>query len=123
MTEYLLWYQIFSDLMPEAFFGESLDDCTETFFMKFRDWVNFQNTRLPTEQLKVDAFSHCLCNRATLWWNSVVLAANVPATLNGLKDFFFAKFRVAKTSQELRCEIRDCKYVPGVSCLHMLNKF
>ncbi len=113
----------FSDLMPEAFSGVGIKYDTETFFMKFRSWVNFQEARLPTEDAKIGAFKYVLSDTATLWWNSIIAGQNVPATLNALKYLFYAKFRVTKTRQELKRELRECKYIPGVSCLPMLNKF
>ncbi len=52
-----------------------------------------------------------------------MVTGNVPATLNELRDVFFANFRVSKTRQELKKELKECKYVLGVSCLPMINKF
>lgn len=64
-----------------------------------------------------------MSDTAILWWNAVVTAGNVPATLNELRDLFYAKFRVSKTRQELKRELKEYKYVSGVSCLQMINTF
>lgn len=56
----------------------------KVFFMKFRSWANFQEARLPDDASKVAAFKYVLSGTATLWWNSVIAANNVPATLNGM---------------------------------------
>ncbi len=65
----------------------------------------------------------CFSDTAMLWWNAVQANHEVPATLNALRDIFYAKFRVCKTRQKLKRELKDCKYIQGVSCLPMINKF
>ncbi len=44
----------------------------------------------------------------------------MPSTVN---DDLFAKFRIAKTRQEWKKELEQCKYVPSTSTLPMINKF
>ncbi len=47
----------------------------------------------------------------------------MPATVNDLHRKLFAKFRIAKTRQQWKKELEQCKYVPGTSSLSMINKF
>ncbi len=71
----------------------------------------------------MDTFKYVLSDTAILWWNAVIASGNIPGTINEQKDLLYTKFRVSKTRQELKRDIKECKYVPGVSCLSMTNKF
>ncbi len=113
----------FRDHMPEPFSAEGYNYDCEDFFRRFKSWVQFQEARLPDDDTKVDAFKYVLSDSAILWWNAVVAIGNIPATVNQLKDLFYAKCRLTKTRQDLNRYLKECKYVPGVSCLLMINKF
>ncbi len=112
----------FSDLMPDSFNGEGFAYDCEYFYRRFRSWVQFQDSRLPDDATKVEAFKYMLSDTAILLWNGVLAAGNVPGTLNKLRDLFYTKFRVSKTIQELKRELKEYKYVPGMSCLPMIKQ-
>ncbi len=71
----------------------------------------------------MNAIKFVLSDTAILWWNTVLGSGNAPVTLDNLQQLFNAKFKIAKSRQELKHDLAECKYVLGVSSLPMINKF
>ncbi len=69
------------------FTGESLDqDCGE-YFRNCRSWEFFHQQRFANNADKVNAFKYMLSRAALLWWNTLPMA-QIPATLDALRDLF-----------------------------------
>ncbi len=110
-----------ADLLPDSYSGDMSTDIEE-FFRRYRHCLNIHQTRFENNSEKVAAIKYVLSGTALQWFNEI-LAANIHATVNDLQHDLLAKFRIAKTRQEWKKEIEQCKYVPGNSTLPMINKF
>ncbi len=111
-----------ADLLPDSYFGDDMSIDIEEFFGRYIQWLNIHQHRFGNNAEKVAAIKYVLSGTALQWFNNIP-AANMPANVNDLQHGFFAKFRIAKTMQEWKNEMKQCKYVPGTSTLHMINKF
>jgi hypothetical protein len=111
-----------SDMMPEPFDGRNIDRDVEEFFDNYKSWVLLNRERFTNAVERISAFRFVLSGTALSWWRNIPIG-NRPALLDDLRDMFFAKFRVLKGRTQLKKELMECKYVPGVNCLTMINKF
>ncbi len=111
-----------ADLIPDSYSGDHLSTDIEEFFGKYRQWLNINQNGFANNAERVAAIKYILSGTALQWFNEIC-AANMPATVNDLQCNIFAKFRSAKTRQEWKKEIEQCKYVPVTSTLPMINKF
>ncbi len=96
--------QNLSDLLPDAFSGESPDECAEQFFANFVLWVSLHHQTFQTEAQRVRAIRYCLTKSAGEWWQSLRdNEANValPPDVDTLRNIFFCKVPCPKDKENI----------------------
>jgi len=112
-----------SDLMPEPFSGDDDTVDCEDFFKKYVSWLGLHRIKFPNDHSKVAAFKHVITGPCLSWWGTILQLPMYPGTVNEIQQVFFAKYRHVKSRSQYKAELNRLKYIPGESCLGMINKF